>query len=186
MGLAALDVGNKADPAGILFVRRVEQAERLRAHRHSSRSPRCGPWPAPRFRHIVSSRRTLIQRARASHQSSWRQPLCRLTALAACFCRHPTRPRPRRLAFARLSPNLFPHPITEEGGEGGARYWPPNWDSNAVLYGTWQTPGVSTSLKPGARSLRYGLAVLGPFPRDVCRPSGPREAHRCNGRGARR
>ena len=50
--LAALDVGNETDAAGILFLRRIEQPKALqpktlRAHRHSRASP---PWllPVPR------------------------------------------------------------------------------------------------------------------------------------------
>ena len=45
---AALDVGNEADAAGILFLRRIEEAKTLRAHRHFRAPPARGRYGSRR------------------------------------------------------------------------------------------------------------------------------------------
>ena len=78
----------------------------------SSRSPGAPQRAAPRSADRSSRRSSSGARERG--HSFWRQPSCRLPALAA-LCRRPTRPRPRRLAPAHLC----------RGHPGRARYWPP-------------------------------------------------------------
>ncbi len=112
---AALDVGNKADPAGILFLRRIKQAESCRRVHHATRAHLLLAF-------LVRTRKTLVFPAATQFApaqdcavlrpgralQSRRQPLCRcmLSAtcrpLAACSCRRPTRPRPGGRPTAQL------------------------------------------------------------------------------------
>ena len=102
---ATLDVGNKADTAGSFFLRRIEQAKPLRAHRHSPRSPRLRPRrPAPRFRHTPPpAAASSLPSAPEGEPFFMEATFVPLGGLGCLFCRRPTRPRPRRLA-----PRIFP------------------------------------------------------------------------------
>src|SRR6476661_5203631 len=124
---------------------------------------------------------------------SRRQPSCRLAASGCLFRRRPTRPRPGGWSSLLLLPLFL---IRSRRGHG-THAWAKNWDSNAVLCGTWQIPGANTrATVPSSRRYvaRKGERIkafgFGPFAARSSAmsgdPSGPRQARKRNGRRHRR
>ena len=157
---AALDVGNKSDPAGILFQRRIEQAETMTRPSSSSRFP-----AAAALAGTQGSRRSFLAPVRRPAPEG--EPVILEATFvplpaSGCFFAAVRRALASGGRSARIFPRLYPPQCRDEKGTGRALRTT-NWDSNAVLCGTWQIPGASTSppLPAGEEKLRPCAFRLG-------------------------
>ena len=120
--LAALDVGNKSDPAGIFFQRRIEEAERLRAHRHP-RASRPGRMARTRGRADRSSRRSSSgARGRVIHFGGNLRAACRPWLLVLPPSDAPS---PSTAGLRASSPTFRPPQVPGREKGRGVRCGPP-------------------------------------------------------------
>src|SRR4029077_11816818 len=119
---------------------------------------------------------------------SRRQPSCRLAASGCLFRRRPTRPRPGGWPSHLCSRFFLIRSRRGHGTHASAK----NWDSNAVLCGTWQIPAANTRApsllswptrrgkESGSKLSASALLRLG-LPQCPAAASGPRQARKRNG-----
>ena len=117
---APLDVGNEADAAGILLLRRIEEPKALRAHRHFRAPPVTGV-PGPHRGFVTSLPRPGFDPVRGE-PCFLEATFVPLDGLAAFVVPPSDVPSPSAAGPARLS-----------GVNRSCVRRPPNWDSNAVL-----------------------------------------------------